>query len=575
VHFILFVFSWFFDQLKSGYNEKSLAKTKEEQIKKYQEICNNTEDYETWKEAALHLDQLEGREAWRKQKESPYYDWETIEALLKQLRELDKAGDIEALSFTLRSGLLRNLGGLGNPNLYQQCRVGTKYLIEEYIEYVSDILRRLCHTEYPGFPNRQKFDFFYETRQSFGRSALLLSGGAAFGVYHMGVVKALWSQNLLPRVISGSSVGSLVAALIAVRTEDELVKIFDKGSIDLKVFDKKASGSFYRRLNRFLTRGVLLDIKVLEECLRLNIGDLTFREAYQKTKRILNITVTSTTPYEPPRLLNYLTAPNVLIWSAACASCALTFLYEPVELYAKDKDGKIVPYLQSGVKWSDGSMALDLPMARLSELFNINHFIVSQVNPHVVPFLSSVESNTWWRRIRSFLYYEFRHRFFQLVNLGLLPQYLLPLQPIVTQKYDGDITIVPKITWREYANIISNPTDEYVQECILKGQQTTWPIISFVENHCRIERTLDECLLKMRDELHATFINKRNFSYGYLSPRFIQSINKRFGSNPGTDSSNNLIALGGSEDDKTSTNNVNNQDQNELPLNIDRVLSQL
>jgi len=26
-------------------------------------------------------------------------------------------------------------------------------------------------------------------------------------------------------------------------------------------------------------------------------------------------------------------------------------------------------------------------MARLSEQFNVNHFIVSQVNPHVVPFL--------------------------------------------------------------------------------------------------------------------------------------------------------------------------------------------
>lgn len=26
-------------------------------------------------------------------------------------------------------------------------------------------------------------------------------------------------------------------------------------------------------------------------------------------------------------------------------------------------------------------------MAKLSELFNVNHFIVSQVNPHIVPFL--------------------------------------------------------------------------------------------------------------------------------------------------------------------------------------------
>jgi TAG lipase/steryl ester hydrolase/phospholipase A2/LPA acyltransferase len=43
-------------------------------------------------------------------------------------------------------------------------------------------------------------------------------------------------------------------------------------------------------------------------------------------------------------------------------------------------------------QWEDGSVQADLPMQRLSELFNINHFIVSQVNPHVVPFISSASS---------------------------------------------------------------------------------------------------------------------------------------------------------------------------------------
>ncbi len=32
--------------------------------------------------------------------------------------------------------------------------------------------------------------------------------------------------------------------------------------------------------------------------------------------------------------------------------------------------------------YSDGSIESDLPMQQLSELFNVNHFIVSQVNPH-------------------------------------------------------------------------------------------------------------------------------------------------------------------------------------------------
>lgn len=45
---------------------------------------------------------------------------------------------------------------------------------------------------------------------------------------------------------------------------------------------------------------------------------------------------------------------------------------------AKDKNGKVIPYHPAGQKWIDGSVGADLPMSRLSELFNVNHFIVSQ-----------------------------------------------------------------------------------------------------------------------------------------------------------------------------------------------------
>lgn len=38
-------------------------------------------------------------------------------------------------------------------------------------------------------------------------------------------------------------------------------------------------------------------------------------------------------------------------------------------------------------QWRDGSLESDLPMMQLKELFNVNHFIVSQANPHIAPFL--------------------------------------------------------------------------------------------------------------------------------------------------------------------------------------------
>lgn len=107
----------------------------------------------------------------------------------------------------------------------------------------------------------------------------------------------------------------------------------------------------------------------------------------------MNITVSSASVYELPRLLNYLTAPNVLIWSAIAASCSVPFIFSSSEILAKDpKTGLAQPWNASPQRWIDGSVDNDLPMAKLSELFNVNHFIVSQVNPHIVPFLEKSSS---------------------------------------------------------------------------------------------------------------------------------------------------------------------------------------
>jgi hypothetical protein len=56
---------------------------------------------------------------------------------------------------------------------------------------------------------------------------------------------------------------------------------------------------------------------------------------------------------------------QVLIWSAASASCALPGLFAPVELVCKNAKGEHVPYHISNVTWTDGSLSSDLPTARL------------------------------------------------------------------------------------------------------------------------------------------------------------------------------------------------------------------
>ena len=43
-------------------------------------------------------------------------------------------------------------------------------------------------------------------------------------MYHMGVVRALIENGALPTVISGTSGGSIVAGVLAVHTDEEMVR---------------------------------------------------------------------------------------------------------------------------------------------------------------------------------------------------------------------------------------------------------------------------------------------------------------------------------------------------------------
>lgn len=129
-----------------------------------------------------------------------------------------ESGDFRTLMFKLRAGLLRKHYGLGHPELFHSCRVGTKKVLEEYVECVARALRTVARAEAGSTQElAEKLAFFNETRHAYGRSALLLSGGATMGLYHIGVVKELHSQGLLPRVIAGSSAGSIVTAIVGVK----------------------------------------------------------------------------------------------------------------------------------------------------------------------------------------------------------------------------------------------------------------------------------------------------------------------------------------------------------------------
>jgi TAG lipase / lysophosphatidylethanolamine acyltransferase len=301
------------------------------------EALKEADDYENWERAALQLDDLKGLDLWRDDPSSKSYDYVLINKRLASLVEARGNEDIDALFDLIRSGLVRNLGNITSPRLYNRAFSGTKYLIEEYVKQVAETIELIDAQRGPstggggaiGLSTQRKLDFLHDTRQGFGRSTLVLQGGAIFGLYHLGVVKALFLRGLLPRIITGTATGALIASLVAIHTEEELPGVLRGDGIDLSAFElhaqqahneKGAAGDSWattwetlvRRVRRFMREGYFLDVKVLEECVKANVGQLTFEEAYNRSKRVLNITVATAGQGGVPAVLNYITAPNVV-----------------------------------------------------------------------------------------------------------------------------------------------------------------------------------------------------------------------------------------------------------------------
>jgi predicted acylesterase/phospholipase RssA len=451
-------------------------------IKKLIEECA---DFNEWKKLAIELDILEGKDKWKSTKETTLYDYREVEKLIIVLKKKREMKDISGLAHYIRVNLMKNLYSTFNPSLFSYCNYGTKYLIEEFEEEMIRSLDFIANFSERNFPLPKKLEFFSETRHSYGRTALLLSGGANLGMFHIGVVKTLYERGVLPRIICGSSAGSIIAALLCTTPYEKLAELF-KREIKMGLFSYKDSKySFWRKIFRYLTRGVLLDVEVLKDFIRENIGDLTFQEAFDLTGWILNITVTGYKEHDNHRLLNYLTTPNVIIWSACCASSCVPGVFDPVTLMCKNEYGHIIPYYSHKRKFIDGTISADLPMARLAELFNVNIFIVSQTNPWVIPFLDQDDNKelfnmekkkfNLWKIIKNLIFSEIKHRCLQIESLGILPSFLTRWFNLITQEYRGHVTIFPIPKLADYLKIFTNPSKEHIDYCTQHSSKRTFP----------------------------------------------------------------------------------------------------
>lgn len=158
---------------------------------------------------------------------------------------------------------------------------------------------------------------------------IALSGGGSRGVAHLGALKAFEELGVNIQVISGTSAGSIAAALFAsgMSTEDIYKTMKDKKFID------------YAKI--ILPTDGLMNL----DNLRKNLNDILKKKDFNEMSKKLYIALTNLYSGE----VEYMTTGNVI--DAVIASSSIPILFSPVEI--------------NGQKYTDGGVLDNLPIKPL------------------------------------------------------------------------------------------------------------------------------------------------------------------------------------------------------------------
>jgi len=157
-------------------------------------------------------------------------------------------------------------------------------------------------------------------------TGIVLSGGAARGFAHLGVLKALLEVDMVPDVISGVSAGSIVGAFYADGFDPEEI---------LEIFEQK---KFYELVNVVFKNFGLLDIRGLKKLLKNNLRAKQFEDL----KKPLYVTATNL----QSGTAEYFNKGNIV--EKVLASSSIPVLFKPQEI--------------NGETYVDGGLVNNLPL---------------------------------------------------------------------------------------------------------------------------------------------------------------------------------------------------------------------
>lgn len=185
---------------------------------------------------------------------------------------------------------------------------------------------------------------------------IVLSGGGARGLAHIGVLAALEEHGISPALVSGSSMGAIVGAFYAAGTSiDEMLAIAKNRKL-------------YKLFNwNFPKRGGMLSLQILLEALQQHIPEDSFKAL--KKKLFISVSNISAGKHE--------TISKGSLFQAVIASSSIPIIFEP--------------QIIKGHTYIDGGLFNDLPVEPL--VGKCHTIIASHVNYNgPEPELSSIRA---------------------------------------------------------------------------------------------------------------------------------------------------------------------------------------
>jgi TAG lipase/lysophosphatidylethanolamine acyltransferase len=160
-------------------------------------------------------------------------------------------------------------------------------------------------------------------------------------------------------------------------------------------------------------------------------------------------------------------------------------------------------------------------------LFNVNHFIVSQARPYLIPFLQSdmhgpslVETRSKTTQLSAFLVrmvgLEVRHRLRQLDTLRLLPGSIRRFL-VDEQVPAASMTLVPEVTAADFVRLLETPTRDTLNYWILRGERSVWPAVAALRIRCAVENELDRSYQVVRQLKAGDLRRKGSIAAGDLA----------------------------------------------------------